>query len=339
MEQSNNIIDYEFLEKVIKEYKQLEPNAKIFVNIGSERKVIRSVSNTYINVTVTSESEKDALHKRYVLEKTVDQKSKYPPKRISNLTKEMNKENVTTRDGIKLVQNNKVKKNINKANTPKNKKYTLSKKMKEKIIEFLEKSEDFLKRNGKKIGVGITALAVMGIIANEELSNRAENIDRFNKEFTSIEQVENKIKGIIDSEIEEAVVNAGVQTDKELSIDIARVSEDRDLPEGIEIEIRGINVNLDKKMVLRERKGTTIGNMPESLEEMAYNYLEVASIADNEKTIKDSVKAKVIKCLKNVEDIAEKKDLKISQKRLSVLDEYTMKETNEIRDSKEEQER
>lgn len=340
--QGDSIIDYNFLEKVIKEYKALEANGKIFVNIGNERKVIRAVSNTHINVTVTSEEEKEALHKKYLFEKTKNEKSKYPPKRISNLTQEMNKENVTTRDGIKLVQNNKVKKNIKKANTPKNKKYTLSKKMKEKITEFLEQSEDFLKRNGKKIGVGITALAVMGIIANEELSNRAENIQRFNNEFTSVEQVEEKIKGIIDAEIEEAVINAGLQTNKELSVDISRLEPYKEDSAGVEVEIRGLNVNFDNQMLLRERKGFNVGNMPESLEKMAYNYLDIAEIYNDGKEVKDSVKNKCIKALKKVESIAARKDLKIRKTIDSKIfggSNYTMRETFERKNSNDELER
>lgn len=325
----------EFAIKVMEEYRQINSDAKIFINIGERRTVRRSITNDYIDITVLNEQEKqfiENMFSRRVL-KDVQQKpqrQQESPKRVGKMIKDLNTKEISTRDAIRTVksQNKKTKRTL------KNRVKKLVKKVYKMLPKTKEEIKQFLKETGMKIGIGIMALAAMGIITSESLANRAENINTYNEEFTSIEQVEKEIKGIIDAEIKEAIDNSEVKPAENLSIDINRIEPYRDEnAEGVEIIINGVGVNYDKKMVLREEIFYG-GNIPESLEEMADSYLKVQEMRDSNMT--NGKKSKAIKLLKKVQKIAERRDLKIRKSFIPDIlnsgNKYVIREIQERKD-------
>lgn len=289
-----------FVTMAVEEYNKLDPNGKVFIIVGSKRDIRRSVSNDYIEITVLKEEEKQFME-------GIFSRAKQSNNRLSGTINNLNSKEISTREAIKKVKKSNNKKTMKKGKvSAKKKKYTITSKTKEKIKEFL-------KKNGLKIGVGITALAVIGAITSETLKNRADNINRYNQEFTSIEQVEEKIKGIIDAEIKEAVYESNLEkdSDKGITVEIERIEAYREeTNDGVEIIITGVNDSAGK-MVLHKEKWKS-GNMPKSLEEMAECYLDVCKIPND--STSDGNKNIVIKKLKKVEEIASQKDFEIEKK-------------------------
>lgn len=289
-----------FVTMAVEEYNKLDPNGKVFIIVGSKRDIRRSVSNDYIEITVLKEEEKQFME-------GIFSRAKQSNNRLSGTINNLNSKEISTREAIKKVKKSNNKKTMKKGKvSAKKKKYTITSKIKGEIKEFL-------KKNGLKIGVGITALAVMGTITSETLKNRADNINRYNQEFTSIEQVEEKIKGIIDAEIKEAVYESNLEkdSDKGITVEIERIEAYREeTNDGVEIIITGVNDSAGK-MVLHKEKWKS-GNMPKSLEEMAECYLDVCKIPND--STSDGNKNIVIKKLKKVEEIASQKDFEIEKK-------------------------
>lgn len=314
--------DYEakkFAMHVYEEYKELDPNGKVFVVTGENRDVRRSLINDYMEVIVLNEQERNFIINFLGLNKTISRETipeKQPEQkpaqqtRVQKLVTDLNSKDMSTREAIRTVkpQNKKVKRTL------KNRVKKLVKKVYKMIPKTKEEIKEFLKEKCLKIGVGLTALAMMGIIVSETLTNRAENIQRFNSEFTSIEQVETQIKQIIDSEIIEAINHSELEKNDNFTISIDRIEPYREeRNKGIRIEINGINANYDKKMVLSEEVFYG-GNIPESLEDMAECYLDISEIPNQ--NIKNRHKNKAIKLLKKVEAIAQKRDFKISKSKV-----------------------
>lgn len=289
-----------FVTMAVEEYNELDPNGKVFIIVGSKRDIRRSVSNDYIEITVLKEEEKQFME-------GIFSRAKQSNNRLSGTINNLNSKEISTREAIKKVKKSNNKKTMKKGKvSAKKKKYTITSKIKGEIKEFL-------KKNGLKIGVGITALAVMGTITSETLKNRADNINRYNQEFTSIEQVEEKIKGIIDAEIKEAVYESNLEkdSDKGITVQIERIEAYREeTNDGVKITITGVN-DRDGKIVLHKEKWKS-GNMPKSLEEMAECYLDVCKIPND--STSDGNKNIVIKKLEEVEKNASKKDFEIEKK-------------------------
>lgn len=293
-----------FVEIAMEEYSKLNPNGKVFIIVGSKRDIRRSVSNDYIDVTVLNNEEKQFLEG--IFSRARQSNIREDRNRLSETINNLKSKEVSTRETIKTVKKSNNKKTIKKEKaSAMKKKYTILPKTKEEIKEFL-------KKHGLKIGVGITALAVMGTITSETLKNRADNINRYNQEFTSIEQVEAKIKGIIYAEINEAVDESDFKKDsyEDITIYIEKIEPSGETNEGIKIIIEGVN-DRDGKLILEKEKWK-LGNMPKSLEEMAECYLDVFEIPND--STSDRNKNIVIKNLKKVEEIAFEKDFEIKEK-------------------------
>lgn len=294
-----------FVEMAMEEYGKLNPNGKVFIIVGSKRDIRRSVSNDYIDVTVLNNEEKQFLEG--IFSRARQSNIREDRNRLSGTINNLKSKEVSTREAIKTVKKSNNKKTIKKEKaSAMKKKYTILPKTKEEIKEFL-------KKHGLKIGVGITALAVMGTITSETLKNRADNINRYNQEFTSIEQVEAKIKGIIDAEINEAVYESDFEkdSDKDIKIYIEKIEPYKEeTNEGIKIIIKGVN-DRDGELILQKEKWKS-GNMPKSLEEMAECYLDVSEISSD--NVSDARKNTAIKALEKVEGIASKKDLEVRKK-------------------------
>lgn len=297
----------DFVTMAVEEYNKLDSNGKVFIIVGSKRNIRRSVSNDYIEITVLKEEEKQFLEG--IFSRARQSNIREDRNRLSGTINNLKSKEVSTREAIKTVKKSNNKKTMKKGKaSAKKKKYTILPKTKEEIKEFL-------KKHGLKIGVGITALAVMGTLTSETLKNRADNINRYNQEFTSIEQVEAKIKGIIDAEINEAVDESNLEkdSDKGITVQISRIEAYREeTNDGVEITITITGVNdWDGKMVLQKEKWKSGNNMPKSLGEMAECYLDVFEIPND--STSDGNKNIVIKKLKKVEEIASKKDFKIEE--------------------------
>ena len=291
-----NQIDHEFIAKAEAEVKKLDKGAKVFVIIGNNRNIRRSVDNSELDIIVLNIKEKEEVERRieftrrYRLQQ--EDRSYGKVQQRENRINEINAIN-RTKEGTEKVQDSKQKKDIKGVNSKKTKKrFTLSGKM-------------------KKIGAGLMALSMMGVIASETLTNRAENIIRYDKEFTSIIQVVNLIKSAAVQEYKQAVNKDNVE------LDIERIPAGDMKPEGVILTVTDLS-NDEKTKYIKNKYEIINSNMHRKFAQILEAYLDVSEIAENAKMynnekISDSKKHKAIENLEKVEEITKEYDFEVKE--------------------------
>lgn len=320
MDSRKNSELYEFSKQIMNEYRKLDPDGEMHIQVGNKRNIIRSISNTSLIVTVLDDEELDIIKRMYHAEKGL-QKERKKSNKIETLVGNLNNSNVTTRDGIENVKRNSKnnnKKSVKKSNSKKKSKFKMSKKTK-------EKAKDLLKKTGIKVGIGITSLALAATFAANSAIEMKENVARYDKEFDNIGEVEDKIKDIMTEEIKKALNNDNIE------INISRLAAYKEEGEGIKVTVTDSKNHINEKVFKRRNGIDGATNMKSNLlRTMAENYLDVSSISDENISNKD--KSKAIRLLEEVETKASKKDLEIKNNEvLKILsgNDYVIKDTAE----------
>lgn len=320
MDSRKNSELYEFSKQIMNEYRKLDPDGEMHIQVGNKRNIIRSISNTSLIVTVLDDEELDIIKRMYHAEKGLQRERKKSNK-IETLVGNLNNSNVTTRDGIENVKRNSKnnnKKSVKKSNSKKKSKFKMSKKTK-------EKAKDLLKKTGIKVGIGITSLALAATFAANSAIEMKENVARYDKEFDNIGEVEDKIKDIMTEEIKKALNNDNIE------INISRLAAYKEEGEGIKVTVTDSKNHINEKVFKRRNGIDGATNMKSNLlRTMAENYLDVSSISDENISNKD--KSKAIRLLEEVETKASKKDLEIKNNEvLKILsgNDYVIKDTAE----------
>lgn len=320
MDSKKNNQLFEFAKQIMNEYRKLDPDGEMHIQVGNKRNIIRSISNTSLIVTVLDDEELDIIKRMYHAEKGLQRERKKSNK-IETLVGNLNNSNVTTRDGIENVKRNSKnnnKKSVKKSNSKKKSKFKMSKKTK-------EKAKDLLKKTGIKVGIGITSLALAATFAANSAIEMKENVARYDKEFDNIGEVEDKIKDIMTEEIKKALNNDNIE------INISRLAAYKEEGEGIKVTVTDSKNHINEKVFKRRNGIDGATNMKSNLlRTMAENYLDVSSISDENISNKD--KSKAIRLLEEVETKASKKDLEIKNNEvLKILsgNDYVIKDTAE----------
>lgn len=320
MDSKKNNQLFEFAKLIMNEYRKLDPDGEMHIQVGNKRNIIRSLSNTSLIVTVLDDEELDIIKRMYHAEKGLQRERKKSNK-IETLVGNLNNSNVTTRDGIENVKRNSKnnnKKSVKKSNSKKKSKFKMSKKTK-------EKAKDLLKKTGIKVGIGITSLALAATFAANSAIEMKENVARYDKEFDNIGEVEDKIKDIMTEEIKKALNNDNIE------INISRLAAYKEEGEGIKVTVTDSKNHINEKIFKRRNGIDGATNMKSNLlRTMAENYLDVSSISDENISNKD--KSKAIRLLEEVETKASKKDLEIKNNEvLKILsgNDYVIKDTAE----------